>query len=89
MQKGRADQRKFHLIYRTTCHLTNRFYVGMHSTDNLDDGYLGSGKIFRRSLKKHGVENHFREIIEMVDSREVLRIREAEIVNAELLSKPL
>jgi hypothetical protein len=42
----------------------------MHSTDNLDDGYLGSGKRLRYSINKHGAENHVREILEFVDSRE-------------------
>ena len=37
----------YHYIYRTTCLVTGKFYVGMHSTDNLDDGYLGPGKILR------------------------------------------
>lgn len=29
----------------------------MHSTDNLDDGYVGSGKRLWNSIKKHGKEN--------------------------------
>jgi hypothetical protein len=61
----------------------------MHSTDNLEDGYLGSGKILGYSRKKHGDENHKKEIIEMCPSREVLKLREKEIVNEELLANPL
>jgi hypothetical protein len=82
-------QKKYHYIYKTTCKITGKFYVGMHSTDNLDDGYLGSGKILGYSRRKYGDENHVREIIEMLPSREALKAREKEIVNEELLADPL
>jgi hypothetical protein len=78
-----------HYIYKTTCLVTGKFYVGMHSTDNLDDGYLGSGKILGYSRKKHGDENHRKEILEHCPSREALKLREKEIVNEELLASPL
>lgn len=79
----------YHYIYKTTCLVTGRFYVGMHSTDNLEDGYLGSGKILGYSRKKHGDENHKKEILEMLPTREALKLREKEIVNEELLADPL
>ena len=82
-------QKKYHYIYKTTCLITGKFYVGMHSTDNLEDGYLGSGKILGYSRRKYGDENHTREILEMLPSREALKLREKEIVNEELLSHPL
>jgi len=61
----------------------------MHSTDNLDDGYLGSGLRLRRSLYKHGKKNHVLEILEQYDSREELAKREAELVNDDLLKDQL
>jgi hypothetical protein len=57
-------QKRYHYIYKTTCQVTDKFYVGMHSTNNLEDGYLGSGKILGYSIAKHGRENHKREILE-------------------------
>jgi hypothetical protein len=61
----------------------------MHSTDNLDDGYIGSGKLLRYSRRKYGDENHRREILEFCSSRNHLKEREKEIVNEELLTDPL
>lgn len=81
-------QKKYHYIYKTTCQVTGKFYVGMHSTDDLDDGYLGSGKILGYSLAKHGKENHKKEILEFLPDRVALKAREAEIVNEELLADP-
>lgn len=80
-------EKKFHFIYKTTNLLSGKYYIGMHSTDNLDDGYLGSGKRLRYSINKHGAENHVREILEFVDSREELKKREKEIVNLNELAK--
>ena len=84
-----SKQKKYHYIYKTTCSITGKFYVGMHSTDNLEDGYLGSGKILGYSRHKYGDENHVKEILEYLPSRIVLKEREKEIVNEELLAQPL
>lgn len=82
----RAQRRKYHYIYKTTCIITNKFYIGMHSTDNLEDGYIGSGKRLWYSINKHGKDNHVCEILEFLESREFLKEREREIINIELLN---
>ena len=85
----RAEKRKYHYIYKITCNITNRFYIGMHSTDNLNDGYFGSGKRLWFSINYHGKENHAKEILEYLPSRILLKEREKELVNKELLSEDL
>lgn len=82
-------QKKYHYIYKTTNLIKNYFYIGMHSTDNLEDGYFGSGKRLRYSINKYGKENHKIEILEFLPSREELKIREREIVNEDLLKETL
>jgi hypothetical protein len=57
----------------------------MHSTDNLNDGYIGSGKRLWRSIKKYGKENFKVEILEHLPNRELLKNREKEIVNPEFI----
>lgn len=79
----------YHYIYMTTCLITGRYYVGMHSTDNLEDGYLGSGKQLGYSRKKYGDQNHRKVILEMHQTRETLKFREKEIVNEQFLKNPL
>ena len=37
----------------------------MHSTNNLNDGYLGSGKRLRYSIQKYGVDSHIKEIFKI------------------------
>lgn len=85
---NRADQRKFHVIYKTTCVETGKYYIGMHSTDDINDGYLGSGSILSRSVKKYGREKHVYEILEFLPDRKSLGLREEEIITDELRSDP-
>lgn len=80
---------KVHYLYKTTCSVTGKFYIGIHSTNNIEDGYLGSGNLLKRSVAKHGAEKHVREILEFLPCRDTLKDREREIVNEGLLSNPL
>jgi hypothetical protein len=80
---------KYHFIYRTTNTKNSKFYIGMHSTDNLDDGYFGSGKRLRNSIRKHGKEFHVCEILEYLPDRSSLKDREKEIIDENLLLDPL
>lgn len=85
----RAQRRKFHYIYRITNKLNGKFYIGMHSTDDLEDGYFGSGKYLWYSINKYGKEVHEMEILEHYFSREDLAAREKELVNKELLQNEM
>ena len=58
----------------------------MHSTNNLKDGYLGSGHSLRRAIRKYGSENFKFEILEFHQIREKLIIREKEIITEEYVN---
>ncbi len=58
----------------------------MHSSSNLKDGYMGSGKRLRYSIKKYGIENFTCEILEFFNTREKLILREKELITNELIS---
>jgi group I intron endonuclease len=75
------ENKKYHFIYKTTNLINNKFYIGMHSTANLNDGYLGSGKKLRYSIRKYGKENFSTQVLEFLPDRESLKKREKEIVN--------
>jgi len=86
-KKEYGTRKKYHFIYKTTNTLSGRYYIGMHSTDDLNDGYLGSGTYLKRSINKHGKENHSVEILEFLNSREGLAAREKEIVSLQEIAK--
>lgn len=78
-------QKKYHYIYKTIDTRNGNYYIGMHSTDDLNDGYIGSGLRLKHLIYKHGKEIFNMEILEFLPDRESLKKREAEIVNSDLL----
>jgi hypothetical protein len=79
---------RYHFIYKTVCLVNNNYYIGMHSTNNLLDGYIGSGVKIRNSIRAHGKKNHHFQILEFFENRELLIKRENELVNENLLKDP-
>lgn len=59
MNFTKADDDKYKLIYQTVNLINDKNYVGQHTTDNLDDGYLGSGYNLKLAIKKYG-KNSFK-----------------------------
>ena len=48
---------KMHYFIYKTINITNdKFYIGVHKTDDLNDGYIGSGKYLNRAIAKYGIE---------------------------------
>ena len=88
-QNWYVNPRKYHFIYKTTCSVNGKYYYGMHSTDDLEDGYIGSGTRLWHSIKKHGRENFKLEILEFCSNRDSLKQREAELITEEMLSDPM
>lgn len=82
-------EHEFHYIYKITNIKNGNYYIGMHSTSNLEDGYMGGGKRIINSIEKYGKNLHKKEIIEFLDNRINLGKREREIVNDDLIKDPL
>lgn len=72
-----------YFIYKTTNLINNKNYIGIHQTNNINDGYLGSGLHFLRAVKKYGKDNFKREILEFCSSYDELIEKEKLYVNEE------
>lgn len=57
--------------------INDKKYVGSHATDNIDDTYLGSGKLIIKAIKKYGKQNFKRIIIEECKDIETARLLES------------
>jgi len=82
------ENKKYHYTYKTTNLINGRYYLGMHSTNRIDDGYLGSGKRLYYELNKYGRDNFKFEILEQFNSREELVQAEINLITEQDLKNP-
>ena len=80
---------KYHYFYRIINKNTQQYYFGIHSTNNLNDNYMGSGVFLKKEYKKWGKDSFIKEILKFFESREKLIKYEQTIVNENILSDPL
>jgi group I intron endonuclease len=77
----RKLSKKYMFVYRTTNLVNGKIYIGQHSTNNLKDGYKGSGLLISKAFKKYGKDNFKFEIIKFSDSREYLDQLEKKLID--------
>lgn len=77
----------FYYLYKITNLVNNKIYVGVHKTKNLNDGYMGSGKIICSAIKKHGIVNFEKTILKTFDTSEEMYASEKELVTEEFLKR--
>lgn len=89
MEQKSADQQQvyYYYLYKITNLINNKIYIGVHYTTDLNDGYMGSGKLLRLAEAKYGIENFRKDILEFFDSKDTMLAREREIVNPEFIKR--
>lgn len=81
-------QRRYYIVYRTRNLVNGCYYIGAHETNNLADGYLGSGKRLKRAIRKYGAHNFRRSILARCRSRRAMYALERRLIAA-VLGDPL
>jgi hypothetical protein len=76
IERYRCKDGKFRVIYISYDEVNGMKYVGQHTTENLNDGYLGSGLVIQRILKKYGKERFDCGILEYCKNRNELNRKE-------------
>lgn len=80
-------EKKYNFLYKITNKLNGNFYIGMHSTNKLNDKYFGSGKRLKNSINYHGKENFKMEYLDFYNDRKSLKKAEELLVNEELINQ--
>lgn len=76
---------KYYTVYKTVNNINGRYYIGCHKTKDIDDKYMGSGRLIKKAIEKYGVENFTKQILFVYDNPEQMYAKEAEIVTDEFL----
>jgi group I intron endonuclease len=76
----------FFTIYKTTNTQNGKFYIGKHQTENLSDGYLGSGSAIKEAIKKYGKNSFDKEILFIFETEAEMNQKEKEILTEEFIS---
>ena len=74
-------------LYRITNTLNNMEYIGVHSTNDLNDGYFGSGTYLKFAVKKYNRENFTKEIISIFNTRDEALLAEKQAVTGKYIQK--
>lgn len=75
-------------VYKTMNIINGKYYIGVHEGKDTD-AYLGSGVKLKKAIKKYGLDNFKREIIQYCDTRDDAYLLEKMIVTPELISSGL
>jgi group I intron endonuclease len=82
-----------HIVYKTTNNINKKYYIGVHSTENIYDEYLGCGHWRGRKINtntkspilnaflKYGDENFTKEILFIFEDRKDALLKEQEFIN--------
>ena len=74
---------RIYLVYQVTNRFDGKIYVGVHSTLNKNDRYMGSGVEIKEVLKKEGRKSFVKEILFEFDTKEEMLSKEKELVTRE------
>lgn len=70
-------------IYKTVNLVNDHYYIGMHIGE-LEDEYLGSGRILKQAINKYGKANFKKEILVICENEEELRRWEKSLIDLKI-----
>lgn len=79
---------RHHIVYKITNKTNGKYYIGKHSTNNVNDSYMGSGRGIKNAIKKYGRECFIKEILYDFSTEKEAFDKEAEIVTTAFIDDP-
>ena len=71
----------YYTVYKITNTINDEYYIGKHQTQNLEDGYMGSGRLLQKQFQEYGMQWFKKEILHVFDTEEEMNQMEAELVD--------
>ena len=71
---------KHNIVYKITNIINGKWYIGVHRTSNLNDGYMGSGIAINAAVEKYGIDNFIKEILFDFENDQEAYLKEAELI---------
>ena len=75
-------------LYKITNTINGKIYIGVHQTDDINDGYMGSGKLIKRAIEKYGIESFTKDILGKYNTPEEMYGAESLVVDSEFIKRP-
>ena len=66
-------------VYKITNLINQKYYIGVHQTNDPHDNYMGSGIAIKNAIKKYGNESFSKEILFITESKTEAYTKEREL----------
>lgn len=80
-------EKTYNYVYQITNNVNNKIYVGVHKTNNMDDGYMGSGTLLKRAYMKYGKSAFTKTILKHFSTYNEALLYEAEVVDEDFMRR--
>lgn len=74
-------------LYQITNKINGKIYIGVHQTEDINDGYMGSGVLINKAFDKYGLDNFEKTILKYFNSSEEMFNEELKIVNSSFIKR--
>jgi hypothetical protein len=81
------DTNRYYYLYSITNKVNGNLYIGAHQTTDINDGYMGSGKVLKYAIKKYGKGNFIKTILQFFTNSVDMFDTEMNIVNEEFIAR--
>jgi hypothetical protein len=75
-----------YIVYETTCLINGKKYLGVHNRE--DDGYLGSGNLIKKAIKRYGKKSFVRKTLHKFATGEEAYAKERELITEAVVNSP-
>ena len=78
---------RYYYLYQIRNKNNGMIYIGVHCSNKIRDRYMGSGTRIKEVIKKEGIENFEKSILEFFENKEDMLQREKEVVNKDFIKR--